>query len=662
MSVQFGRWNFDGKPIDPNSSAKIHTALAPFGPDGASSYSKDNVSICYRPFHTTKESHYEIQPYIARSGHVLTWDGRLDNRAELVSELPHRLPTNSPDVDVVATAFEVWGTNCFAKLIGDWAVSIWDPNHNALLLAKDIIGTRHLYYASDHDQVVWSTLLDPLVRFAGKTLAVNEEYIAGWFSFFPAVHLTPYVGIHAVSPSSYVILGPGKRLLCKYWDFDPARRIRYRADLEYKEHFRTLFAKAVQRRLRSDRQVLAELSGGIDSSCIVSVADLLIAQGIEETPRLDTISWYGNANEIDDDRPYFTKLEKQRGRTGFHIDLSCLALTDSQDPLPPEFDDALFAPTPFPTRRHAHLSKQYAMYLRSHGHRVVLSGQGGEEATSGSPLAPVPELQDFLKTAQIFSFISQLNAWTRQVKKSRIRLFSDVIQGFLRPVSPVSASRHMRPATWFDRDFVRRNRAALSGYPTRVRVFGTPPSFQHSMSGLNDIVRRALAYFDLQSEPLRDLRYPYLDRDFLEFMYAIPPGQVVRLGQGRSLLRRALVGIVPEEILNRTKPAGRRFHAKQAVPWASGLTSDCSFSSSIGVIHQHRFEEAIGKAHRGEQVPLGRLRRTVTLEAWLRHLAHHGVLMAHHPGKPAAATRNRQSDFHLGVPSARPDKEMPTNR
>ena len=270
MSVQFGRWNFEEQPPAQEYIEQLSAALAPYGPDSNESYSKGGVSILYRAFYTTKESRREVQPHICQSGAALTWDGRLDNRADLISELPDSLAINSTDVAIVAVAHEKWGINCLAKLIGDWALTIWNPRERSVLLAKDPIGTKHLYYSFDGNQVTWSTILDPLVRLAGKTFALNEEFIAGWLSMFPAVHLTPCVGIHSVPPSSYVLLRPGRCTVRKYWDFDPEKRIRYHADAEYEEHFRTVFAKAVQRKLRSDRPVLAELSGGRDSSSSVS--------------------------------------------------------------------------------------------------------------------------------------------------------------------------------------------------------------------------------------------------------------------------------------------------------------------------------------------------------------------------------------------------------
>jgi asparagine synthase (glutamine-hydrolysing) len=309
VSVQFGRWDFDGRLADREHLAKVEEMVAPYGSDGGDAYIKEGVGILYRAFHTTKESRKEIQPLVTPSGAVLTWDGRLDNRAELIRESKGSRDARSTDVSIVAAAYERWGTGCFAKLIGDWALSIWNPSERSLILAKDPVGTRHLYYSLDSDQVSWSSIIDPLVLLGGKDFRLEEEYIAGWLSFFPATHLTPYVGIHSVPPSASVIIRTEKHTVRKYWDFDPGRRIRYRTDAEYEEHFRTVFGESVRRRLRSDSPILAELSGGIDSSSIVCVADTIIDRGAAETPRLDTLSYYDDSEPNWNERPYFTKVD-----------------------------------------------------------------------------------------------------------------------------------------------------------------------------------------------------------------------------------------------------------------------------------------------------------------------------------------------------------------
>src|SRR5258708_2956998 len=178
MSVQFGRWNFDGKSVGRDYLEKVRLLLAPYGPDDAGSYSKGNINILYHAFHTTKESRLETQPHVTSSGAILAWDGRLDNRTELIRQLGDLATIASTDVEIVSAAYEYWWEDCFAMLIGDWALSIWNPHTRSLILAKDPIGTRHLYYCFDNSQVTWSSVLDPLVVFAGRSFALCEEYIA----------------------------------------------------------------------------------------------------------------------------------------------------------------------------------------------------------------------------------------------------------------------------------------------------------------------------------------------------------------------------------------------------------------------------------------------------------------------------------------------------
>src|SRR5437899_3844003 len=333
MSVQFGRWNFDGRSSAPDYVEKVRATLVAYGPDGGGSYAKDGVDIVYRAFCTTKESWHEKQPHVLASGEVITWDGRLDNRTELIHEMSSSVVAERTDVAIVAAAYEKWGDKCLAKLIGDWALSIWNPVNRSLLLAKDFVGTRHLYYSFDDHHITWSTILDPLVLYAGKTFKICEEYVAGWMAMYPAAHLTPYSGIHAVPPCSSVILRPGKRgvncVVARYWDFNAKKRICYRTDAEYEEHFRIALSTAVRRNLRSDCPVVADLSGGMDSSSIVCMVDLVIARGQAEVPRLDTISWYdASYDDIEPDTNellWVVKVEEKRGKAGLHLNDNKLA-------------------------------------------------------------------------------------------------------------------------------------------------------------------------------------------------------------------------------------------------------------------------------------------------------------------------------------------------
>lgn len=634
MSVQFGRWNWDGEPPDRDFIEKVSAILAPYGPDSNELFSNGAANIVYRAFHTTKESHVEKQPYLSRFGDVITWDGRLDNRSDLLIELGDSLNSHSTDLEIVAASYEKWNMHCFARLIGDWALSIWNPRRS-LVLATDFVGIRHLYYSIENNCVVWSTVLDPLVQLTGKTFNICEEYVAGWLACHPDPHLTPYVNIHAVPPSCFTLIRPRTQTIRKYWDFDPGKAIRYRTDAEYEEHFRTVFASAVRRRLRCDRPVLAELSGGMDSSSIVCMADVIVARGDAETPSVDTISYYDDFDPTLDERFYVDKVEQRRGRQGYHIDLGAKkrlksSATGAKPTCFPRFERERFSATPnSDCNTLPEIFDHYALYINSHQHRVTLSGIAGEDPTGGYVPSPTLELQDLLVRARFFRLAYQLNAWATKMGKSRFSLLWQVLSGFYgRSITFPCPPKYLCAPPWLLSDFVRRHEAAFHWYPSKLKPFGALPSFQDHIHHL-DHTRRFLASRDLCPGLLREMRYPYLDRDLLEFAYSVPREQMVGLGKRRFLMKRALAGIVPHELLNRKRRA-----ATTREPEIDGQTEWRSWdelrhnmiSATLGIIDANLFFYSLQDAKRNDEFTIEKLKRTLLLECWLRHLATQGFL------------------------------------
>jgi asparagine synthase (glutamine-hydrolysing) len=621
MSVQFGKCNFEGSPIEGPEIDQVGQILARYSPDQEGSFVDEHVAMLYRAFHTTNESHDEIQPYALKSGVVITWDGRLDNRNHLIQELTGRLSAGSTDLAIVAAGYERWGTGCFGKLIGDWAMAVWDPKTRSITLAKDFVGTRHLYYSIIQGQVTWSSVLDPLVLFSGHSLELEEEYLAGWLSFFPAPHLTPYRGIRSVPPGSFVRLSNGVQKTCKYWDFDSKNKIRYRVDAEYEEHFLTVFRESVRRRLRSDAPVLAELSGGVDSSSIVCVADDIIASEASG-PRLHTISYYDDSESNWNERPYFTLIEKKRGRAGCHVNIC----DEKHRRIAGNGGDPRYAPGSTANRGNAHL--QFAECMKTQRCRVVLSGIGGDEVLGGVPTA-MPELADLLASAKLRTLVHQLKAWALAARKPWFHLAYDAVRLFFSPavggISPQTA-----PAPWICADFAKRYRAALSGYRSRIKIFGVAPSMQENLFALEGL-RRQIACTVLSKEPLYEKRYPYLDRDLLDFLFAIPRNQLIRPNQRRSLMRRALRGTVPDEVLNRRRKA---FVNRAPVTTISEELTELNSQAgrlriaSLGVVDEERLKMEMRRANQGGEVAMVPLLRALTLEAWLKGLVNRKVLIA----------------------------------
>jgi len=404
---------------------------------------------------------------------------------------------------------------------------------------------------------------------------------------------------------------------------DPSKRTRYRTDAEYDEHFRSVFAKAVQRRLRSDAPVLAELSGGRDSSSVVCMADILIACGAAQTPRLDTMSCYDDSEPSWNDHPYFTKVEEKRGRNGWHIDVSLQDSSNNPESEALRPSSYSFIPTPAYDSR---IASQMRVCLALQGNRVLLSGTGGDEVMGGVPI-PTPELQDLLVRARFGMLAHKLKVWALEKRKPWFHLFFGAARGFFSPAL-VGVPKWMEPTPWLKFHFVERHWSALTGYPSRVKVFGPLPSFQDNVSTLNAL-RRQLACKALSSEPRYEKSYPYLDRSLLEFMYSIPREQSVRATQRRFLMRRALAGIVPDEILNRKTKA---FVARAPLigiskDWTNliAMTQEM-VSSSLGIVDSERLLAAMQEARRGEHLSPLLLTRAIYIERWLRSLLLSGIV------------------------------------
>jgi len=621
MSVQAGIWNFDGKPVGPKQIEDISEFLKQQGPDGESRYVDRFVALLYRPFHTTAESRREKQPYFSRRGFILTWDGRLDNRQTLIADLRSDLEVNPTDVAIVSAAFDRWETDCFRRLIGDWAVSLWKPEQRELVFAADYMGIRHIFYYLKKERIWWSTDLSSLVLLSKDTFQIDDDYIAGYLAHNPDARLTPYLGIREVPPGQFVRVRNGGVTMERFWRFGPKSRIHYKTDAEYEEHFRYVFRQSVRRRLRSDSPILAELSGGLDSSSIVCIADDILTKEGAETPRLDTLSYYDKTEPSGDDWTYFHKVEARRGRAGIHIDGSRLGAS------PDSLACTEFCPLPGGLGCGQTLDTERADAVRSGGYRAVLSGIGGDEFTGGVP-DPRSQLADLIVEGKFVTLARQLMAWSLVKRRPWIHLLwrsaIDVVPASLGQYF----AKEAKIETWIRTDFAKRTGLALRQMGVAEHFGLWLPTCRSSIAGVL-IMANNLAKVAPTTDPLEEARYPFLDQNFLEFVLSIPAEQMLRPGERRSLMRRSLAGIVPQEILSRrTKQLGERTPMLILEKSWNELQNifQTPLSSRLGFIHEAQLLKTINDTRAGKSTPLVRVLWTISLEYWLRDLAARGLL------------------------------------
>lgn len=634
MSALGGIFNFGNypAPVDRSVLAALGKALEARGPDGGGEAISAPVGMTYRAFHTTNESQFESQPLRSNEGHMLTWDGRLDNRDDLIAELfsgPRaRIVT---DVEIVLAAYRQWGQNSFARLVGDFCLALWDPHQRVLLLVRDVIGSRPINYYLGQNGIVWSTELVSLLEAANIPREVNEEYVAGFLIRYPKPGITPYKNVSAVKPNQVVSINQSGELKeTSYWRLDPSREIRYRRDEQYEEHFIHEFSAGMKAHLRSHRTVFSEASGGLDSSSIVCVGDRLIKSSIVQAPRLDTISYVYDQSPTADESKFIHCLEEHIGRSGHHLKESkypFLAHLDRSPTLVPNGVDVF-----------AEYYRGAQQTLDDEGARVLLSGEGGDQMI-GSSDDPAPELCDLLVRLRFLTLHKRLRVWSDTLKRSYLWL---LWQRTIIPTLPYSLQfragepiGHIPP--WFDANFVARARLKERMLPSVDGREFRSPSARDQYAGFVSIVNHISSGYRRQRLKA-EIRYPFLYRPLVEFLQAIPFEQRVRPGETRSLMRRSLTTVLPDRILKRRSKGNPHEGICRAVVreqrFLRLLFKDARVSA-YGYVDPIILFEALELASHGLKVSLVALLKTMSLELWLRTLEQPRTLTKPESNRPA---------------------------
>jgi len=544
MSIILGIAELRGAEVTPDDLAHLARRTQRWALDGTVSRFSAGVGMSFQPYHTHRRSFLEGQPRADTLGNMVCLDGRIDNYEELSVELGLDRERTS-DSEIILAAFARWGEEALSRLIGDWSVALWEQRNRCLWLARDHAGTRTLYFTAQNDRVCWATYLDALIAREDRPAAdisFARSYIVGR----PAGERTPFETILAVKAAQVVRFSPGGWVQRMYWLPSAGREIRYNGDTQYDEHFLHLFRQSVKRRTSDQSTVLAHLSGGVDSSSIVCIADDVRRQSARnDLAELDTISFFDETEPSWDERPYFTAVEQHRGKAGIHIDVSKARPTF----LTPEIAAETIPLFPgYDSGAHENeLRLEHA--LKSGTYRAVLSGLGGDELLGGVA-SPLPELSDHLFSAHLIRLLRRGVSWSVSVRKPLVHLLGESIR-FCIDAYRREPFEHIE-VPWL--------RGGLKTYADRAE--GRPPQCP-GLHTPSQLVTEAAWFRLLQTLPnpelcigeRREYRFPYLDRDLVEFLVALPNEQLVQPGRRRYMMRRALSGLVPATILERRRKA-----------------------------------------------------------------------------------------------------------
>ncbi|MEO6119861.1 MAG: asparagine synthase-related protein [Terriglobales bacterium] len=555
MSGIVGIWNKDGEPVSREILAGMSKRIAHRGPDGEFVWTGGEVGIVFQRMMSTPESLTEVQPLTHPSGVVLVFDGRLDNREELLQQLTPMEGLSASAADpVFALAAYLQGKENFPRrLAGEFALALWDGPARRLILARDPMGSLPIYYSQAGEHFLFATEIKALLAHPAVRTEPNDaalaEYIYRAYDYSDESK-TFFSSIHTVAPGQRVRVTPQRIATDRFWDFDTARQIRYQTDEEYVDAYKAQFFTAVKRRLRSAFPVSIMVSGGLDSSSIFCTALALKAESPMSFPELSGVSAVPAA-PFPNESEYQEIIEGSCGVTLRKIPIQRTSALDEAA------RDIYWLEAPFAQWRDW---KRIWEESHEYGSRAVLSGFFGDQILA-SP-------------AYMVDLIYQLRG-------SALRRHFD---GFCRfhADSPPSLHRHnlfhllkfyavpewLQPVYRSMKKHLGRRDTGLGWYSDRFAALADPMRPQpHPRSGkggsahAHGLYHLARSTMHTQRTTMDSLweshyhlhtSYPFRDRDLIAFLMAIPGEKVFLDGAVRGLHREAMRGILPEAIRTRT--------------------------------------------------------------------------------------------------------------
>ena len=231
----------------------------------------------------------KANPVVDPLGNVLVFDGRLDNRQDLLATVDTAgITSECPDSTLVLAAWRTWGHAFASRLQGDFALALFDSRRRRLVLARDPVGCRPLYYWTDGRTFLFASEIKAILTHGGVSREPNRDLLADFFLLerlpYDDDGRTFFQDVQAVRPGYCVGVTSQGISEERFWDFDLRSQVRYARYADYAERLRELLIQAVKRRMRSIHPVAVAVSGGLDSSIVLCIADDLQRSGSAGAP------------------------------------------------------------------------------------------------------------------------------------------------------------------------------------------------------------------------------------------------------------------------------------------------------------------------------------------------------------------------------------------
>lgn len=535
-------------PVAPHLIEAMTRAMTHRGPDGEGYFVRDHVALGHRRLSIIDIGGGDQPIYNEDNSVVVVYNGEIFNFKEVRAVLEskgHKFRTHC-DTEVIVHAFEEYGELCPTHFRGMFTFAVYDMTRDRLLLARDRLGIKPLYYHLDGDRLLFASEIKPIL------LALKErpDVDSGLIDFYMSLGYVPgertlFLGINRLMPGHTLLFEHGKHSIRKFWDIASIPMLDISFD-EAKERLDHLLLESVRMRLMSEVPLGAFLSGGLDSSAIVACMSRMMTEPVK------TFS-VGYSDDPASSELEYARIVAKAFKTEHHeFILESGDFFDSLDLLLEHMEEPVVESAAVALYQLSKLAREHVT--------VILSGEGGDEILAGYPLYKImPKVDRLHAFAQFLP--EALRGWIgrRAIESEKVMKYWDWIgtplsQRYWGISNDVTASLKGR---MYQPQFYAQVGSTVGNY--FEKLFG-------ALEQGTDL--RRMTYVDLKTWLPDDLllkadkmtmacslelRVPMLDHHLLEFSTALPDHLRRNGDQGKYLLKKLMERYLPREIIYRPK-------------------------------------------------------------------------------------------------------------
>jgi asparagine synthase (glutamine-hydrolysing) len=502
------------------------------------------------------------QPMASANGRYhIALNGEIYNFIELREEiraLGAHFRTGS-DAEVAVEAYAMWGARCLDRFNGMWALAIHDRDRDEWFLARDRFGVKPLYLARLGEAIIFASEMKALLA-AGiepePDLDIVATFVGG--GAYDADDATPFARIRALPAGHSCILKDGAMHIAEWWSLRPGGETVAARYEDRVAAFRDLLEDAVRLRLRSDVDVAVTLSGGIDSAAIYTIARALVGDGRAVAPTsgsplaLRAVSLVYPGEAVDESRWI-------RSTVGGAPELE---VSPGPSDLPRLIDECLWHQESFVWEPVVIAMHMLYRRIREAGMPVVLEGHGADEMLAGYPGLVQAALRTGVRTVDPRLALDALRSYQLSLNES---LGDQRARPLRTLLAEVGAARALAGAV---RPFRRRGagapRSGLAAFAPELASRIRPPASGRenlrpalAQAFTRDILPGILRVWDRAAMASAvESRMPFMDYRVVRYVFSLPAGDIVGGGENKHILRDAMRGSLPEDVVRQRPKIG----------------------------------------------------------------------------------------------------------